>query len=503
MARYAILASAVILITAALAADSGAGSGKLELTIEDGIKMVLENNLDIVIQRISPRVEQARIEKEEGAFDRSLFASFEWEDSTTPFNARSSVAAGDIFEAESEVYTLNTGISAVTQLGTEYSLELNDTRIANTFNDFKSEYDTFAGLKITQPLLKDYGRSANRFRIDLAGKDRDISLHRLKDKILDTVADFELAYWDLVLARQELGVKTESLKLAESLLDLTKKKFEAEVVPRLEVTQAEAGVASRKEAVISARKTVWEKENALKLFISRDVYKLKDVEIIPLDPPALNPVSLSLEDSIKKAIGARPDYLEAKKEIEKRDLEIRYATNQRFPEVNLEASLGYNGLGTTVGDSLENLEDNPTWTLGVVFRYPLGNRTATGDLKIARMEAEEAFVRLKRLEQEIILTLDNAIKELEASRERFEAAKVSTMLAEEAMEAEEVKLDAGLSTTHNVLEFQEELGEARSSEIAALIDYKKALTGFYREEGSLLVEKGIEIAGEEANREGW
>jgi hypothetical protein len=41
----------------------------------------------------------------------------------------------------------------------------------------------------------------NLFRIELAGKDRDISLHRLKEKILNTVASFELAYWDLVLAR--------------------------------------------------------------------------------------------------------------------------------------------------------------------------------------------------------------------------------------------------------------------------------------------------------------
>jgi outer membrane protein TolC len=500
MNRYSIsLLVLIFLVSPALGKDpmeGGEGAGKLELSIDEGIEMVLENNLDIVIQRISPRVEQARIEKEEGVFDKSLFASLEWEDSTTPLNARSTVAAGGRTDVEAETYIANMGVSSLTQLGTEYSLEVSDMWRANTFNNFDFEHDTFAGVRITQPVLKDYGPVATRFRIDLAGKDRDISLHRLKEKIMDTVAGFELAYWDLVLAREELDVKIESLKLAEFLLELTLKKFEAEVVARLEVTQAEAGVASRKEAVISARKTVWERENALKSFISGDVYKLKDVEIVPRDPPQLSPVRPGLEDSVKKALGLRPEYLEVKSEIEKRDLEIRYAKNQFFPEIDVEASLGYNGFGVDFGDSLDNLDNNPTWSVGVVFRYPLGNNTARGDLKIARIEAEEAFLQLKLLEQEIILNLDNAIKEIQASRERYEAARVSTTLAEDALEAEEIKLDAGLSTTHNVLEFQEELEEARTVEIAALIDYKKALTGLFREEGSLLEEKGIEMAGD-------
>jgi outer membrane protein TolC len=503
MSRYAIPVLVAILLTAPfLSKGSLAGAEELELSVEEGIEMVLENNLDIVIQRISPRVEQVRLEKEEGIFDRTIFASFEWVDSTTPLNARSTVAAGGRREVESEVYTTDLGLSSLTQLGTEYSLELSDTWNSNTFNDFDFEHDTFAGIKLTQPLLKDYGPVATRFRIDLAGKDRDISVHRLKEKILDTVEGFELGYWELVLAREELGVKRESLKLAESLLDLTQKKFEAQVVSRLELTQAEAGVASRKEAVISARKTVWERENELKLFISGEVYKLRDVEIIPKDPPGLSPLRPALDQSIKRALELRPDYLEVKREIEKKDLEIRYARNQIFPEIDIEASLGYNGFGTDFRDSAENLDNNPTWTVGVVFRYPLGNNTARGDLKIARMEAEQAFLRLKRLEQEIILDLDIAIKELEADRERFEAAKVSTMLAEDALEAEEVKLEAGLSTTHNVLELQEELEEARNSEIAALIDYRKALTGFFREEGSLLEKKGIEIAGEDLYKKG-
>jgi outer membrane protein TolC len=497
MPRLAALVFAFILLFPALAPSGAlAGGETMELALTDGVLQVLENNLDIVVQRIFPEIDAARVAKEAGAFDPSVFASFERRDSTFPFNARSSVSAGGRSGVESEVYSLEAGLTRRTGAGTEYSLEFSDTATSNTFNDFDFEYDAFAGVEVTQPLLKDYGPDANRVGILLASKDREISLTRLAEKTLDTVAGFELAYWDLVLARQGLGVKMESLRLAEDLLDLSRTKYEAEVISKLDLTQAKAGVASRREAVITARSDVWERENEVKLFITADVFKLSGVEIIPGDEPVRpGPSSPELASSVAKALQVRPDYLEARRAIEKTEIEIKYASNQKYPEVDLKASLGFNGFGEGAGSSLGDLDDNPTWTVGVVFNYPLGNRGAEANLKIARLEARQALISLKRLEQEIIVSLDNAIKDLGSNRERFEAAGVSTALAEDSLEAEVVKLDSGLSTAHDVLEFQEELEEARLVEISALIDYTKARTVLLREEGTLLEQRGIRIAG--------
>jgi hypothetical protein len=138
-----VVLSVTSLLTPALFTGIGkAADGQLELSIEEGIVMVLENNLDIVIERISPKVEEARIRKEEGAFDRTIFASLEWEDSTTPLNARSTVAAGGRTEVESEAYTADMGLKSLTRLGTEYTLEVSDKWRANTFNFFDFEHDT-------------------------------------------------------------------------------------------------------------------------------------------------------------------------------------------------------------------------------------------------------------------------------------------------------------------------------------------------------------------------
>ncbi|MEE9614207.1 MAG: TolC family protein [Thermodesulfobacteriota bacterium] len=481
---------------AGLAAATTPAPATMELSIEEGIAMLLKHNLDIVVERIKPRIETARVEGGWGIFDREVFTSLNYNDSKRPLNSRSSTAAGSISSMESRVYTLNMGVSAMTTLGTEYSLEFDDEWTKDTLNDFDTEHDTFAGLRLTQPLLKGFGRDATLFEIGLAKKERDISVHRLKQRIIDTVSEFELTYWELVLTREELRVKSESLKLAEELLELNRSKFEAGVASALEVTQAEAGVATRREALISAGKLVSEGENALKLLISGDVYGLRDTEIVPTDappPPTLWPMEPSLQEGVRKAVEVRPDYNELRAELEKNDIRIKYAENQRFPEVDLEASFGYNGLGTSFNNSIEGMDSNPQWGVGVVFRYPLGNRTARSEERIARLESEAALFKLKRLEQEIVVALDNAIKELHTSRERFGAAKVSTRFAEETLIAEEVKLEAGLSTTYNVLEMQEDLEEAKLSEIDALIDYASAVTVFLREEGTLLDKRGIEF----------
>ncbi len=466
----------------------------LRLSIEEGILMVLKKNLDIAIQKIVPQVETARVDKERGVFDPEFSGSFSRDDSTTPLSIRSSVAAGGRSIVESEGYSLSTGISGKSPFGTEYSIEFEDTWTENTFNLFQSEYDAFAGITITQPLLKDSGYDTNFFDIHIAQKNRDISINELKQRIIDTVAEFKTAYWDMVLAIENLKVKEESFKLAESLLDLNRKRLRAEVVSPLEVTQAEAGMASRKEDVLLAQNVVKEKENTLKRLISGDIYALRNVEILPVDIPGVLSVNLDIEESFREGLGNRPDYSKIKTEIEKNDVTIQYKKNQRFPNIDLVASYGFNGLGNSFGDSVSDMEDNPEWTLGIVVKFPLSNRTAKGDLRIAQLEAGQELLYLKRMEQEILVEIDNAISELETNKQRIEATKISRRLAEESLRAEELKLKEGLSTSHNVLEFQEELVEAKSREISAVIDYNKSLVKFSRVKGTVLEEEGIKLS---------
>lgn len=497
MKRYIYLAGVILLALVLCVPVSEAGQdipeNVLRLSLEEGKVMVLQKNLDIAIMQIVSQVEEARIDREKGVFDPEITGSLKREDSETPLSSRSSVAAGGRTSTESETYSFSTGISGKLSPGTEYSLEFKDTRTKNTFNLFDAEYDSFAGIKMTQPLLKNFGNNVNRFNINIAQKNHDISISELKQRIIETIAEFKNAYWDMFLAIEGLKVKKESLRLAESLLDLNRKRLKAEVISPLEVTQSEAGMAARKEDVIIARKVVRVRENALKRLISDDIYEMRNVKILPLDVPVFVPVNLDLETGFRAGLQNRPDYRQARIEIEKKDISIQYAENQKFPNIDLEASYGYNGLGDSFSGSLSGMDDNPEWTLGVMIKIPLGNRSANGDLKIAKLEAKQELLNLKKLEQEILVEVDNAIQELDADKKRIEATKISKQLAEESLRAEELKLREGLSTSHNVLDFQEDLAEAISREISAVIDYNKSLVEFSKVKGTILEEEGINL----------
>jgi len=466
----------------------------MNLSLEEGKLMVLQNNLDIAIQQITPLIETEMITAEKGSFDPVLSGSFRREDSSTPLSTRSSVAAGGRASVESEVYSLSTGLSGKSPLGTEYSLEFENIWTENTFNSFNAEYDSFAGIRIIQPLLKDSGSSVNNFNIVIARKNHDQSISDLKLNTINTLSSYKMAYWNLVLSLEELKVKEEALKLAQSLLNLNRKRLKAEVTSPLEVTQAEAGVASRKEDLIIAGNEVRARENALKKLITNDIYSLRNIRIIPANRPVISEALFDLDNNFKQGIENRPDYTKVKTEIDKKEIIVQYEKNQKYPDVDLEASYGFNGLGNSFSNSLNDMGNNDEWSLGVVVKIPLGNREAKGKLTIAQLEARQGLLILKKLEQEILIEIDNAIRSAETNMQRIKAARVSKRLAEESLQAEEIKLKEGLSTSHDVLEFQEDLIEARSREIIAVIDYNKSLVELARVKGTLLQEEGISIS---------
>ncbi|MBI5587502.1 MAG: TolC family protein [Deltaproteobacteria bacterium] len=492
--KTALITAAVFLYPSCALAE--ASPGQLNLTLKGGVELVLENNLDITIERVSPQIASSRVQSQRGAFDTDLFGSFKREDSRKPLNASSSVAAGGLNSMKSENYSLDAGLSGKTALGTEFTLEVKDDWSANTLNRFTDQYASFTGVRITQPLLKGFGPGSNERQLNIARKNREISIYKLKQKIMETVARYGLAHWDLLRVKEELGVRTESQRLAEALVEINRKKYEAGASSLLEVTQARAAAASRRDDALVAKKAVREKENAIKLLISNDVYELRDREIVPSPESPLPKTAAGLDESVAKAIAVRPDYLETKAELQKNRIEIRYASSQRFPRVDLEASYGFNGLGTSLSDSFRGIDSNPDWSLGIVFRYPLGNNTATGDLGAARFSADQALLNLKKLEQTIIMNLDAAIKDLKADAERVREARTTVGLTGEALAAEEKKLAAGRSTTYNVLKVQEDLAKALSNEVTAVADYGKALITYCMERGTLLEDLGISLAGD-------
>lgn len=454
--------------------------------------MLIENNLQVKASRLDPRIAGARVKSAQGAFDPEIFGSFKRADASMPLSARSSVAAGGLRSVESESYSFNAGIEGTTGLGTEYRFEVRDDWTADTFSGFEFEYESFTGVTVRQPLLKGFG-NGELLALNVALKDKAASEQRFRQVLTNALSEYADAWWALMSARGGLEVRRESLQLAATLLEVNRKKLEAGALSRLEVVQTESAAASRREDLLVAQKAVQESQRRLKELIAADAYSMRDDELVPVGEGTLRPVSGAVNDAVSAALAARPDYMELKTTLERERIVLKYRADQAWPEVDLEASYGFNGLGDSFSRSFIDINSNPEWSVGVVFSYPLGNRTARGELEAVRLQAAQAVLNLKRLEQEIVLRLGGALEQIETDLKRLEAADEAVRLAEETLDAEEKKLEAGRSTTFNVLRIQEDLLLARLKRLDAVSDYNTSLVAFYREKGTLPEELGVRI----------
>jgi outer membrane protein TolC len=359
-----------------------------------------------------------------------------------------------------------------------------------------SEYRGTAELTLSQPLLNGFGLAVNLAQIRIARNNKNISEEQLTLTVIDTASQVLSAYWDLVFAREILVVARQSLRNARDLLEQNRLRVEVGTAAPIEVRQAEAGVKRREADVISAIAAIRDAEDRLKLLL--DVHEdiaLWGESIVPVDKPLMIMRSLDEALSYKAALEKRPEFVQAEKGLENSEMLVRVGKNALLPTIDVQGSYGFNALRGSFEKEAEYLARGDDWKFfyGVVGRIPVGNRIAKGAYVRSRYELEKAELLLQKLEQAVRLEVRTAIRQVETNRQLVETNAIATKLQEQALEDEKKRYEVGVSTSYRVLEFEEDLALARSNEVRALVDYRKALISLDRAEGTILERYNIEF----------
>jgi outer membrane protein TolC len=468
------------------------GSHVESLTLRESIERALSANLDLQIERVAPEISAWNIVSARGTFDPALTGSLRYENMLDPLPPeRAATLPYDTLKTQQLRSVLS--LSGTLQTGTRYEVSVFDTLTGGTLAPSGIHTGT-SSLTLTQPLLKDFGGS-NTVALRVARKDRQIATEQTAGRVMDIVSDVSRAYYELIFAIEDHAAKLEDLQRAKALLADNRTRVEVGVMSPLDVTQAEAGAAEREEAVIVAARAIIERENALKRLIAADVTTLIGVSLRPAESLPDEPVATDVARSTRIALSGRPDIKQARHDMERRGLVRAFTRNQSFPEVNLETSYGLNARGDNAREFSTNLSarDHPAWSVGLTATMPLGNRQADAAYRIAKLEEARAGLGLRKLEQDIIVEVDNAVGQVQTNAKRVEATRVARRLAEESLTAEESRLRAGASTSFLVLQAQSQLAAARSAEIRAKADYGASLVNLARVEGTTLDKHHIEL----------
>lgn len=468
--------------------------GELRLSLREGVLLALKNNLDIVIANYNPKITAEGIVIQKAVFDPAFSLTLDANRTVTPTATALAGAAVNVIHNRD----VNTSLGQRLPFGASYTLSMTNNRLStnSSFATLNPAYKTFLTLSITQDLLKNFGVDVNTAPIKIARNNQAISVTQLRQQANQVITSVHNAYWSLVFAIENLEVQKRSLRLARELEELNKARVRAGVAAPVEVTQAEAQAAAQVQNVILAEKAIKDAEDQLKLIINfPDGERIWARTVLPADQPPFEVAPVNTEASIQEALEKRPEYAAAKLTLQNSDLNLRVARNQVLPSLQLQGSVGLNGLNGTAGGDLDRLtsRDFTQWSAALVLTYPLGNRAARSALVQARLSLDQAGTSLLNLKRQIISQVREATRRIEADVRRVEATRAARALAEEQLRVEQKRLEAGVTTTFNVLSFQRDLAAAQASEIQAITTYNQDLANLELQKGTVLEKNQLEL----------
>ena len=475
-------------------------SETLPLSLMESIALALERNFDIIIEGFNPKIRAADVINEQAEFDPTTLAGFSYSGGREQLDDTPSQWPPDR-TAKVRTSTPLVGIEQRLLPGTRLGLQVSQQHINSNQTGSNSRFvepsdELRASLTLVQPVLRNFGFDVNRSRIRIAETNQEISESSLQDRVIRVVTLVQELYWELVFRIQELEVRRLSLKLAQDLLAQTRVQVAVGTQPQLSILEGEAGVAAREEAVIVGENNVRNVQDRLKELLSfYEDRQRSAVEIVPTDAPPFTIEAIELEKALEAAFEHRPDYRQARLEIESRTLNERFSRNQLLPALDLEGRVGLNGLDDNFGDTLNNFIST-NWVqyrVGFTIRYPIGNQAAKSRFTRARLEVEQAKTVLERTEQRILVEVRESVRNVETNIKRVSVTRGARELAQKKLEAEEKKLAVGLSSVREVLRFQDDLSSEQSREIRALTDYNISLANLDRAKGTTLERLNIVV----------
>jgi len=278
-------------------------------------------------------------------------------------------------------------------------------------------------------------------------------------------------------------------------LDQDRQRVQIGSMSPLDVQQDESQVATSQANLISAENALSIAENALKNLLTDDYARWHSTNIQPSETLTADLKLFDLQDSWNRGMAGRPDLLQARLDVAKQGIQLKFDNNQLYPSLDLIGTYGYNGAGEEFGDTFNQIKlaNQPFWSYGAQFSMPLSNVGARNTQKADKVTLKQLLLTLKQKEQTVMVDIDNAVKQAQSDYQSVEATKQARIYAEAALDAEQKKYAVGKSTTFTVLQLQNNLTAARSQEIRSLADYNKALANLAAEEGSTLERNSITL----------
>jgi outer membrane protein len=490
-------------------AQPGTSSGDLrELRLEEAVTLALEKNLDIQVAKLEPQSVDFLIAGFKNQYQPVLASTIGQRDLYQL--PTSTITGGQRVSQATTTYNASVA-QEVPFFGGSYSLAWTNQRQAsnNLLATRNPSYQSGILASYVQPLLRGFKVDNLRQQLAISLINREISEESARATVTQTLANVRNAYWDLVFAQSAVDVAQRATELADKLVEDNQARVEVGTLAPLDIVQAQAEAATRRQNLAAAEATAQTAELALKRFIvSGTDDPIWRQTLRPVDLPSLSPPPTDVEGAVRRALSDRTDIINLRKGLDTSDININYFKDLSRPALDLTASYGAQGLGGPILEragsgaasettgrvlvpgnywdalSLLSNRDYPNWNFAVTMSYPLFGSQADAQYARARLQRNQSMTRIRALEVQIAAEVANAALTVQSNLKRVEASTAARELALKRLEAEQSRFEVGMTTNFFVVQAQRDLRDAQNTELRALADYRKSLVNFERAQQS-------------------
>lgn len=508
--------------------------GQTSISLPEVIERVLKNDRDLEISRILRQEAGYNITAAKGAYDPVAGLRASHSKVITPIASLIGGAPnGQLVQKEWDGAPQINGL--IPSTGGSYTATFTNSQQTtnSTFVVVNPQYPTSLRFDLTQPLWRGLRFDDNRYRIQVARKNDQLSAEQFRQRVIEVVTQATQAYWELVYASQAYDVQNEAVRLAEQQYASNRRQAEQGVLSPIDVVAAQTQVATFQQNLFLAQQALTQAEDNLKTLVLPNRNDLMwGTALIPETPPDTAIALPSLDDAVQEALRARPELAQSAINIEINRLDQRRNEEQAKPRVDAFATLTSSGLAGiplppgpnpftagfvpitsylnqlgalaglpplpplsfgagsgippaltgSYGQSLSNLWalNFPTAQIGVQVSLPLRNRTAEAQVAVSTAEGR----RLRAVQDQVGMAVEadvrNSMQVVVSAQARLAAAAVASRSAQQQYESEQRQLQAGTSTVFLVLQRQTDLITARSREVRARADVAEAIANFER-----------------------
>ena len=425
--RFGAVGLAVVLSAGALAQQQPSG-----LTLQDSIRIALQNSRSLRTVLEDERKANARVREAKGAglpqldisanyrrLDRvpkARFPSFDPVSGTFTFN-------------EIEIQPIDSGTGTVS-----LSQVVDISGVVRTATDAASLFSRIANL--------DVQRTRN-----------------------DVVLQVKQAFYDVLRAQELVRVAEESLRNAEVRRKLAQAAVDAGVSPKLDVMRAEAAVAAAQQAVITARNALQLAKSAFNNVLGRRVDE--PVELLPVDEQV--PESADFNQYLQEALAKRPEMVQANLGISLAENQITAAKRDQLPTVVVRGQWDFNLKTST----FQPRESSFTTIAAVQFKIWDSGQTQ-GRVEQARADVDKAKITIENVREGIALEVRNAYLGLQEAREKVAVAEKGLQAATESLRVARLRYEAGVSNQLELSDAELAYTQAEQNLVNARYDLRVA-----------------------------